>query len=365
MVTSLLQDEKTLRILIEVCRGTGVSVNLSYLSRKLGRHRNTIKKRIDKLFEHRIINPPVYPFFGIYRHYPLLILVFADFPHTKKIVNWMKQDEHIFAAFKIRRGQYNTLLVLFHKNILNYYLWREHLTESGKIPSRYDRTPSEAHFYPNQMVVEYSPNSAFKLVRNHVDTHGTISLRGHTLDVLDVQILEQVLEGKGISVNEHHIAKKLHLHRNTLRRRIAALIKERILLKPVCRFPSFFVPPDCVLQITRVEINKDRDEILKYIKRDPHIPMAWRICEERYNHLLFEVFLELEEHVEWSSRLRDKFRGVIGMTDTTVLMEKNAFNIDQQKVSLGAINSHLRALKGEKADYFSGVDSDLLLFSDD
>ncbi len=350
-MTYLLEDRRTLRVLKEVCRGTGVSVNLNYLSRTLGKHRNTIKKRVDELLKHRIINPPVFPFFALYRSYPLLITVFADISHTPETLRWMKEDKHIFAAFKIRRGPYNTMLILFHKNILNYHLWREHLTESGKIPSRHARTPSEAHFFSNQLMVEYEPNAGLRLLKAHVKKGKAITLRGCKIDELNLKILELLLNGKAIRVNEHLLGKKLGFHRKTLRKRLDALLKENIILAPVCRFPSFFVPPDCILQITQVEINIDKDKVLKYLKRDPHIPIAFHICEGRFNYLLFEVFFNLEEQVERSSKIREKFTGSIGMTDTTVLMETKAFNIDQQKVSLGAISNYIRALRHKEKDY--------------
>ena len=140
------------------------------------------------------------------------------------------------------------------------------------------------------------------------------------------------------------------------------MLKEKLILNPVCRFPSFFVPPEFVLQITKVEINKNKHEVLQFLKEDSHIPIALHICEGRFNYLLFEIFFNLEENVEWSSQLREKFIGSIGATDTTVLMEKNTFEIDQQKVSLGAINDCMKALEQKKEDYFKVLEPGYLLF---
>lgn len=361
-MSDLLKDVFNLRILKEICRGTGVSVNLSYLSRRLKKHRNTIKKRVEELLEKKIIDQPIFPFIGQYNEHPLLILVFADMPHNPETIDWMKKDKHIFAAFKIRQNQYNTLLILFHKDILNYHLWREHLTDSEKIPPRHIRTPSEAHFFSNQLMVKYKPSEGIKILKEQVKKEGFILLNGCKINDLNVKILELLLNGKGTRLNESALSKKLRMHKKTIRRRIQMMLKEKLILNPVCRFPSFFVPPECVLQITRVEINKNKEEVLQFLKQDQHIPLAFHICERRFNYLLFEIFFKAGQHVEWSSRLRERFLGAIGATNTTVLMEKNTFNIDQQKVSLATIDSCMKALKHEKEDYFKLLKHDRLLF---
>ncbi len=97
-------DEVNLRILKEICSGTGLFINLSYLSRKLKKHRNTIKVRVNELLESKIINPPIFPFFRQYKAHPLLIIILADLPPTEDVLEWMRKDKHIFAAFKIRQG---------------------------------------------------------------------------------------------------------------------------------------------------------------------------------------------------------------------------------------------------------------------
>ncbi|MBU1199540.1 MAG: Lrp/AsnC family transcriptional regulator [Nanoarchaeota archaeon] len=358
----LLRDEYNLKILKAICSGVGVSVNLSYLSRNLKKHRNTIKTRVEELFKHKIINHPIYPFFGQYREHPLLVLSFADLPHTPETLEWMEKDKHIFAAFKIRKGQYNTLVIMFHRDILNYQLWREHLTETGKIPPRDIRTPSKNHFFSNQLIIKYEPSEGIIILKSQIEKNGFITLNNHKINDSHIKILELLLNGKGIRVNDSVLAKKLNMHKKTIRRRINLMLKNNLILNPVCRFPSFFVPPGCVLQITKVEINKNKKEVLKFLKTDPHIPLALHICEGRFNYLLFEIFFSLEEHVEWSSHVREKFIDCIGTTDTTVLMEKNTFHIDQQKVSLGAIDDCMKALKQKKEDYFKYIEPGYLLF---
>ncbi|MDP7491626.1 MAG: hypothetical protein QGG26_01550 [Candidatus Undinarchaeales archaeon] len=363
-MTRLLMDEVNLRILKEICSGTGLFINLSYLSRKLKKHRNTIKVRVNELLESKIINPPIFPFFRQYKAHPLLIIILADLPPTEDVLEWMRKDKHIFAAFKIRQGSFNTLLIQFQKDILNYQLWREHLVTSGRIPPRDIRTPSEAHFYSNQLIVKYEPSEGIKVLKQHVERGEKVILNGIQLTEMHVDILESVLKGEGIGINETVLARTLEMHKKTIRRRIDMMLKEKTILEPVCRFHSFIVPPGCVLQITKVEIRKNKKDVLRFLKNDPHIPMAFHICEGRFNYLLFEVFYQTEDRVEWSSHLRERFIGAIGLTETIVLMEKNTYHIDQQKVSLGAINDSIKALKHKKDDYFSVIEPDYLLFDE-
>lgn len=56
-----LKDEATLKLLLLLCAGEGVNINVSVLSQQFKKHRNTIKERINQLFKHKIIDKPIYP----------------------------------------------------------------------------------------------------------------------------------------------------------------------------------------------------------------------------------------------------------------------------------------------------------------
>ena len=98
----MLQDELNLQLLSKLCSGEGLSINLSYLSRKLRRHRNTIRERVRELITFKVIDRPVYPFLALFKQRPVLIAVYADLPDDEKVRNWLKEDTNIFAAFRIR-----------------------------------------------------------------------------------------------------------------------------------------------------------------------------------------------------------------------------------------------------------------------
>ena len=79
-MSELLEDKDNLKLMEELVSGNAVSVNISELSRILGKHRNTIKNKVENIFDHNVIDPPVYPFHGLYRVYPLLAVVNLDIP---------------------------------------------------------------------------------------------------------------------------------------------------------------------------------------------------------------------------------------------------------------------------------------------
>jgi len=82
-MSELLEDADNLKLMEELVSGNAVSVNISELSRILGKHRNTIKKSVEAVFEHNILEQPFYPFHGLYRVYPLLAVVKLDIPDCK------------------------------------------------------------------------------------------------------------------------------------------------------------------------------------------------------------------------------------------------------------------------------------------
>jgi len=344
-MTDILNDKISLQILENICQGKAVSVNYSYLSRKLNKHRGTIRKRVNELIEKKIINPPVFPFFGQYREHPLLIMVQADIPSGKKFDDWIRKDSHIFAAYKLKRGEYNTLLIMFHRNILRYQLWRRSIVREGKIPSRSERYPSSASFFSTQMMIKYEPSASVNLLEQVFNKRGYVNLNNHKLDRLSLDILKCLTQGKGIRLNEDMLSKFIKVNRKTIKRRISKLLDDKMILDPVCRFPSFFGPEDSVLVISFVEIKRNEKKFVEHIKQDPHITFAFQVCSGRYNYLLFEVFERVADHIKWEHELNKSFGKHLGICDAIYLTPNMTLTMDQQKVSLAVIKKRLSLLK--------------------
>ncbi|MEM4729085.1 MAG: hypothetical protein QXH42_04910 [Thermoplasmata archaeon] len=347
-MSELLEDILNLDILENLCSGSGVEVNISALASMFSKHRNTIKNHLRELFGHEILNPPVYPFLWIYQEYPLMITVRADLPREEKIERFLKEDEHIFAAFYVRDGEYNTFLIEFFENLFTYGEWRKRIVAENLIPPRETRYPGDAMMFSNQHMIKYQPHSPVINIEERISRGETVTLNGLRLSSICFNILKKLTFGEGIRTNENLLAQKLGVHRRTIERRIKEMLEARIIGPPVCRFPKFFVPPDYILVYYLMEVRKSMDKLLNAIKTDPSIPIALLANIGRYNLLLFGCYANVEEHFRWEELYDSRFPGAIGAMKKLILLPKMMANIDQQKVSLGIIRRRKEMLRGRE-----------------
>jgi len=335
-------------LLKSLVSGESVSVNVNALSRLLRKHRNTIRKMVLQLLEYEVVNQAICPFMGLYRQYPLLVIVRADFPDEKPIRDWVSQDKHIFAAYWSRHAEYNMLLFIYHKDVLTYQLWRESLTEEGKIPPRETRFPSSSIYVSNQLTLKYDPSAAIGLMEAEVNQKGRIEVNGLKLEKLQFNILKHLVSGGVFKLNENFLSRELGIHRKTVTKRVDQLLKEGWILEPVCRFPDLLCPPNYVLVYSMVEIRKGRDRVAAALQSDPHVSMALRISIGGYDALVFSAHPDISEHMDWEQSLSRRFPECIGHVDVTYLSPRTKILIDQQKVSLGIIEDNLARVRGKK-----------------
>ncbi|MFH0849217.1 MAG: hypothetical protein V1857_06925 [archaeon] len=343
-----MEDETNLLLLRSLVSGETVSVNVSTLSQKLARHRNTVRRAVSRLLEHKVVNPPVCPFVGLYKEYPLLVVVRADLPYNTLVRDWVAHDRHIFAAYWSRQSEYNMLLFIYQKDVLAYQLWRESLIEERKIPPRQSRFPSSSIYVSNQLMLKYEPSAATSLMREELTKKGSIEINGLTMGKLEFQVLENLVNGGVFKLNETLLSKKLGIHRKTVRKRIEQMAGDGWILKPVCRFPDLLCPPNYVLAYSMMEIRKGRERVTAAFQGDPHVSMLLRISIGGYNVLLFSAHQSVTEHMEWEQFLSRRFPGCIGYVDTTYLSPRTKILIDQQKVSLGIIEDRLLRTRRRK-----------------
>jgi len=344
-MTDLLNDELNLRLLTEICSGNGVEVNISELSRSLNKHRKTIRDRIDPLFENNIINKPIYPFFWLYKEFPLMVITRADLPRDKITNYFIETDPHIFAAFFKKEEEYNTFIIQYHKDLYGYQQWREGLVKEGKLPPREIRYPSDSMFFSNQAFIKYNPSHPIELIEKHINELYD-KINNYRLDKLSIQILKKLVNGIGIQTNENYLSEQLGVHRKTIERRISFLLKEKIILEPICRFPRFVVPPNYTLVVSLFEIRKNPNNIEKAWDGDPHLPIILRASTGRYTHLVFSCFYLNEDHVKWQETYDQRFPGCFGAIKNTYLSPSMTFSIAQQFVSLEIIKRKLEKIHG-------------------
>ena len=340
-VANMLQDELNLHLLSRVCAGQGLSINLSYLAKRLNKHRNTVRERVRELLSHKIIDRPIFPFLALFKERTLLVAVYADLPDDEQVQGWLRDDANIFAAFRIREGEYNMMLFELHRNLWSYHTWREAIVKEGKIPGRGERIPSTSIYLSNILLEKYQPNAPAQLIKQDFLENRVTEINGCPLDELTIDILTRLTNGEGISVNENLLAKDLGVHRRTVGERIRKLINAEVVDAPVCRFPSFFVPPNFLLVFSFIELRSLSEQFMREIHSDPHVSLSYRISEGRYNLLLFEAHLSLEDYLRWESHYNFKYPGCFGSIKNSYLSPRMTISIDQQKVSLGVIAERL------------------------
>lgn len=174
-----------------------------------------------------------------------------------------------------------------------------------------------------------------------------MDINGYKMNYLCFRILKALVRGEGIRTNENMLAQKLNVHRKTIERRISNLLTEKIISKPACRFPKFFVPPGQILVYCLAEIKKFKDKILKAIKTDPFVPLALEISIGRYNLLMFKVFFNVEGQYLWEERYDNRFPGCFGAMKKISLSPQMTASINQQKVSLSIIRRRKEFVRGK------------------
>jgi len=352
-MSELLEDRDNLKLMEALVSGEAVSINISELSRILGKHRNTIKNKVDAIFEHNIIDTPIYPFHGLYRVYPLLAVVHLDIPDAKEctegIIKWVKEDPQIFAAFRTRQGEYDTLLFTYHENITAYQLWMSTIPSILKI--NYGVCEDQAVFesstsyFSNQLMIKYNPSTGINLLERDFEQKGSLRLRGYDVEELDLDIIRCLVNGKGIKTNTTLLCEKTGLHRKTVEKRIELLQDDGLIGNPVCRFPNFFVPPNYLLTYVLVQFKELDERVLNELIIDTNIPIAIQTIYGKFNMLLFGNHSSLDEHLKWEESYRTLFPDSFGSAQITYLSPEMTINFNQQIVSLCYIRSKLGTMK--------------------
>jgi len=343
----MLNSIHDLKLIENLCSGTGVAVNISELSKSLNRHRNTIEDRVEKLFKYKIINRPVYPYLYLAQEFPLVTIVRADFPRDEKTDEFILYDEHIFAAFFVREGEYNTLTIEFHKGIDSYTRWRESLTKEGGVLQKGLRYPVETLFFSTKLIIKNEPYSSVYTLEEKLKKEG-LEMNGYVFDELSFQILKRLTLGEGIRTNEQLLAGKVGMQRKTVERHISKLMDKKVIDRPACRFPRFFAPSNYVITLSLCEIKQCEDRFIKAITLDPRIPIIIKTSMGRYNLLMIGAFPKIEDCIKWEEEHDQRFPDCIGAIKTTYLSPEMTFSIDPQYVSLYNIRKKIEELHGKE-----------------
>ena len=349
-MSDLLNNELNLKILKLIVSGKGLEINVSDLSKNLGKHRNTIKDRVNQLLEHRIINKPQYPFPWILKELPLMVISRHNFLRDEKTKHFIEYDDHILAAFFFKEEEYNTLMISYHKNVCAHQEWYENIIKQEIIPYREEGYPSQVLHLGTGCFVKYNPSISIKVIEQNMKEGRQRAIRGYELDELSFDILKRLLRGEGIRTNENFLSKELKVHRRTIERRINVLHKAGIISRPVCRFPRLIVPPEYILVKSLLQIKKQHDTILKALRSDPHVVWMIKAVTGRggYNLVTFSTFYKIEDHLKWQEELDQRFPSCVGSIKDTYLSPAMTFSIDPEYVSTCIIKNKLKQAHGKK-----------------
>ena len=342
---NVLDDEINLRLLRYLVSGSGVSVNIRALAREYNMHRATAKRKIKSFYDYKVLNPPFYPFPHLYKEYPLLILVKADMPRSSEVVDFLKDDSHIFAAFSCMEGPYNTFLIEFFKDLQSYHSWREQIVDDEKIPTRENRAAADANIFSNKLTFKYDPNCYVDDLKKDFKSKETISLNNLELDKKSFNILYDLTKGCFIQRNDSYLSRELGLDRKTIKHRVNSLIKKEIIDKPKCFFPNLFIPPEYNLVVSLIEVKSDNPKFKSYIMSHNNISRAQEVSTGRYNYLIFSAFRTIEHFFDTGREIIDRFPDSIGDISNTILSSKMIHTIKPQKLSLGWIERKLWEVK--------------------
>ncbi len=351
----LLENLENVQLLEELVSGNAVSVNISALSRILDKHRNTIKQKVEHILENKIVDRPFFPFLGLYKVFPLLAIINVDIPDrlegTEVFEKWVKEDPQIFAAFKSRQSEYDTLLFTYHESITSYQLWMMSLPDilkiHYKIPEEYVNFESSTSYFSNQLMVKYNPSTGINLMEEDFRENNGLTIKGYDLDELDLKIMRCLVSGKGVKINMASLCKKTKLHRKTVDKRISMFRNEGLISEPLCRFPNFFVPPNYLLTLSLIELQGTKEKVIKEMIMDPSIPIALQTIHGKYNLLVFGNHRNIGDHLRWEEGYRKKFPDSFKSVSITYLSPEMTISFSQQFVSLCYLRNKMRHITGE------------------
>lgn len=344
-MNTLMKKEFPLKLLQLLCAGEGVDINISELSNKLNKHRNTIKDRVEHLLEHKIIEKPVYPLLWLFTEYPLLIISKDKFYRDDNTKTFLENDPHILAGYFFQEEVYNTLTIQFHEDLYSYQTWCDKVLENGKIIKEEDRHPPDALLFSTKRILKYDTSAPYRVIERGFKKGVIKKIGDLELDSLSIDILKMVLNGKAIRTNENSLARTLKVNRNTILRQIQILLEKGIIGKPTSRFPLTFVPPGYMLIFSLFEIKKRCDEVAGFLRRDPRVPLLIKANVGRYNYFVASTFQTVEDHIKWQEKYTQNFQACIEAIKNTYLSTAMSFSINQNFISLELIKKKLELLQ--------------------
>ncbi|MCY3412388.1 MAG: Lrp/AsnC family transcriptional regulator [Candidatus Heimdallarchaeota archaeon] len=126
-INGLELDEHYIDILSALLRGKGLRINDSIISREIGVHRKTVKRRIDNLIANNIISKPVCRFPRIWappEHFQVISL-YEIKRRQEVVMSAFMRDPHVTMIIKTYTGRYNVVLISSFYKMEDHLAWQE------------------------------------------------------------------------------------------------------------------------------------------------------------------------------------------------------------------------------------------------
>ncbi|MFW9911944.1 MAG: hypothetical protein ACFFEU_05715 [Candidatus Thorarchaeota archaeon] len=337
-MVQILNDPLNIKLLRLICSGNGVDINISELSEKLEKHRNTVATRMENLFSNRLIDKPFHPFPRVFSEYPLLVLEKANLPRNQQTNTWIEKNPHIWAAFFVKDEDYNTLLIELHEDLHAYQVWRDSILQGEYVSS-------EAIYLSTKAIIKNDLAASVELLKSDFHKSPQIKMNGLTMDQTYLDLIEALMLGKGVWTNPNSLARELNVHRMTVQRRLDLLLQEKIISKPVSRFPRMWAPPGYFIVLSLIELKKQKNRISKILTEDPHTSLIVKAGAGKYNLVAISCFSRLRDHLTWEEEYDQRFSGSIGAVKNLYLSPSMTFSIHQQYVPLEFLRKQLKNIR--------------------
>ncbi|MCW4011689.1 MAG: hypothetical protein NWF07_01720 [Candidatus Bathyarchaeota archaeon] len=353
-MSEILENDDNLRIMESLVSGESVVINYSELGRKLSKNRGTIQERVERLIKNNIITPPSFPFYHLFTAYPLLLLTNMDIPDCvecqPRIKRWIQDDPKIIAAYKFRQGEYGTLIFTLHKDLKEAHEWLSvlpHMLETVYgVEKEHATFNSNTIYISNELLLKYDPSTSINILERD-SQKGEVCLNGHCIDQLDVSILRYLLTGKGIKYNRNRITQTTGLHSRTVEKRVDQMLKEKVLLEPVCRFPELFMPPGYLLSYMLVHLEHPMNAGLNSLLINENIPIIWKTIHSKYNLLMFHIHTDLHDLYGDIDVNRESYK-ILEKAQARYLAYNSLKGFSPKKLSLQHIESKIKETKDQK-----------------
>ena len=124
-------------------------------------------------------------------------------------------------------------------------------------------------------------------------------------DELNLEILENICSGTGVSVNISALAKSLDRHRATIKTQVDALFDNNIITRPFYPFRGMFEERP-LFAVVKADLPRN-EHVERFLVNDENILAAFWSWDEDFNTLMFEFHKDLHSYYQWKEKISNQW----------------------------------------------------------